>query len=425
MKYSSIKRHLHLNRYSILFSISSAIFLTITCYSVNNLPVLTGENLRQYLIVQKLCEQIGCKETIDYDSFCFFNVSNDKQLVYTINENDTIRTSAVTDRYKLLELLKLINESGEYKYVILDLHFLKEDTTQYDNDLFEYISNMKNIVYVVNDSNDYSTPTLDGKTACAQYYSTIIETNFTRYEYLSKNKRYLPLKVYEDIFPEKQFKRFGKGLFSVYFSEGKLCQKSIFLTFDTAPFKETAYLNSYVTANNDTIRKSVSKYLNMGYVLSNIDEQIPNLNRQSVINKQISPFIKNKYVVIGNLVEDIHSTYTEEYPGSLIIARALQSLVERKHIVSMSHTLCWFIVYFLIAMFLFKGLVLSNVIPLIKNTKYRIIPIAVDMLTFTSFMLVVEIIEYVICGSVYSIIVPTYYFIVVRLVFHYKKNLSI
>ena len=147
---------------------------------------------------------------MNYDSACFYNVSNDKQLVFTINnDGDTTRTTAITDRKKLLHLLHLIKQSKTYKYVILDVMFCKEDISEYDNDLFKMIAEMDRIVFVDKDSIEVRHPILKNKSANAYYYSTITATNFTRYEYSRQGQKSIPLKVYEEIDSNRAIKQYG------------------------------------------------------------------------------------------------------------------------------------------------------------------------------------------------------------------------
>lgn len=400
------------NRYTV-FSFISAIFLLVINYFANNLPVLTGEDLDQFYATQLACEILRDTEDHTYDSCCFYNVSYDKQLVYTYDKDgDVIRTGAITDRQKLLYLLQLIEKSGTYKYVILDLMFCEGDSTEYDDELFRQIAMMDRIVFAKHDSIKTANPSINNKSAITQYYSTITATNFTRYEYLRGDERYLPLKVYEDLNPEKRMTRYGWRWLSLYFSGHKLCQNSVFLTFNTDSFTDKVIVDSL---------KQVHAYYNLGEdVICNISDEIETLNEESMI-RNMRVLHKDKYIIIGNLVDDVHDTYAGIKPGGIIILRAIQSLEEGKNIVRPSIIIVWLLVYFFISLFICTGRNVINFLPFIRDTKYKFIHYLVDVVSFTFILFVLQVVEYALFHTVHSQLVVIIYFAVIKAIFHYKK----
>lgn len=407
-----IKNHIIFNKYSI-FSFVSAVLLLLLGYFSNNLPIFTGENLDQQYVSQIICEKFGIEEKMDYDSVTLFNVSNDKQLAYSCNvDGDTIKSTAITDRRKLLHILELLQKSNSYKYIILDMMFCKGDSTKYDDELFSLIMKMDRIVLVEPTKQEIADVKLRQKAAIAEYYSTITSTNFTRYEYMRGDKRYLPLFVYEELHPNKKIQRYGWRWLSFYFSEGRLCQNTIFLTFDSQDFTDKALIDSL---------KEVSVYYNIGEdILLNIDEAKPTLTENAFIQR-MKTLNKGKYVIIGNFLEDVHDTYAGTKPGSLILMRAIQSLDSNKHIISFFYILFWLVVYFIISLFICTGRSLMQYVPYIRNTKYKIVHYFADVLSFGALFFVIEVAEYAICHTLHSLIVPTIYYSLLKLWFHYKN----
>lgn len=401
-----------INKY-ILFSALSAIFLVSANYIINNLPIFTGENLDEQFVMQIISEKIGRKEIIQYDSITFINVSNDKQLIYERNKDgNVIKTDAITDRKKLIQLLSLLEKSASYKYLILDMMFCKGDTTEHDEELFELISRMNNIVFVDHDSIEIAHPCLKEKSAIAEYSATITATNFTRYEYLRGDKRVLPLKIYEELNPKKKINRYGWGWFSAYLTDGNLCQKSVFLTFDTKSFDNKVFVDSL---------RQVNGFYNMGSdILMKIDNENVNLNEDAMI-KKLSTLNKNKYVIIGNLIEDVHDTYAGAKPGSLILIRALQFLNQDRHLVKLSHLLFWLFIYFIVTLFILKRNSVLLYLPLIRNCKFKIVHYFVNSLSYTLFFFALECTEYIIFHSVYSQILPITYFYLIKLIIDFKQ----
>lgn len=398
----------------IKFSVISAVLLTVLCYFVNNLPVFTGENLNQLFATQYLCERVGKGIKTNLDSVTFFNVSNDKQLIYTYDADtvDVIKTSVVTDRKKLTQLLHLLKETNNYKYLILDLMFCEGDSTEYDNELFSLIAGMDRIVFVHNDSLKLANPILEDKAAIAEYYSTITATNFTRYEYLRGDRRYLPTKVYEDLHPRNKIRRYGWRRLSLYFSGWKLCRNSMFLTFDTKPFTDKVFVDSLKAAN---------AYYDIGKdVLLRIDNSRPTLNEDVQI-KKLEKLTGGKYIIIGNLIEDMHDTYAGKKPGALILLRAIQLLDEGKHIVNPLHTLFWFTVYFFVSLFICTRRSVLNYIPFIKRAKHKTTHYFVNIASFGLVLFILSALEYALFQTVYSLAAPFWYFNILKFIIDFKS----
>lgn len=400
------------NRYT-KFSLLSAVFLSVLCYFVNNLPIFTGENLNQQFITQYFCEKIGFAERMNLDSVTFYNVSNDKQVIYSYDADGVaIKTTAITDRKKLAHFLHLLKESGSYKYIILDLLFCKGDSTEYDDELFSLIAGMDRIVFADSDSLEVAEPILEDKAAIAEYYSTITATNFTRYEYLRGDKRYLPLRVYEDLHPKEKIKRFGWRWLSLYFSDYRLCRNTVFLTFDTESFQKFVYIDSDKAAN---------RYYDIGKdILLNINNSKATMNEEAMIQK-LATLNDNKYVIIGNLTEDVHDTYAGKKPGSLILLRAIQALEDGKNIVKPLHTFFWFLVYFLISLFICSKRTVLQYIPVLNRAKHKITHYFVDVASFGLILLLLSIAEYVLFHTVYSLAAPWWYFTILKLILDYKS----
>lgn len=397
----------------IKFSVISAVLLTVLCYFVNNLPVFTGENLNQLFATQYLCEKVGKELRTNLDSVTFFNVSNDKQLIYTYDADtiDVIKTSVVTDRRKLSQFLHLLKEAGSYKYIILDLMFCEGDATDYDDELFSQIVGMDRIVFVHNDSLRLANSVLEDKAAIAEYYSTITATNFTRYEYLRGDRRYLPTKVYEDLHPKNTITRLGWRRLSLYFSGWKLCRNSLFLTFDTNAFRDKVFVDSLKAAN---------AYYDIGKdVLLKIDNSMPSLNEEAQINK-LEKLTGGKYVIIGNLTEDVHDTYAGKKPGALILLRAIQLLDEGKHIVRPFHTLFWFIVYFLISFFIRTKRSILQYIPVLRLAKHKVTHYFANVASFGLLLFILSVFEYALFQTVYSLAAPFWYFNILKFITDYK-----
>lgn len=400
----------------VIFSTISALILTCTYYFANNLPLFTGEDLNQQLWTQKICEWLGWSKNIDYSNVVFINVSYDKELIPVLGEGpgEVIGSSVITDRRKLYKFLYLLNKSQEYKYLLLDIIFDKDDITEHDDSLFSLLGRMNKLVFVDHDSIQIEHPELKKKAGLAEYYSTITATNFARYEYINNDKRYLPLKVFEDLNPDKKVSRYGWGRFSLYFTQGYLCQNSCFLSFDSSHFDE-------YTAIENRFGKNIKKknYYNLGSEFINlIDDSI---YTEEVMIESIARLTNGKYVIIGNMKEDMHDTYMGPKPGCLILYRALQTLEEGKNIVTAGHLFIWGIIFFLITLFICKEKSILMYIPYIRNVRCKFLHYSFDIFSFGIFLFCCQFLEYVYCNSVHSLVIPFLYFSAIKLVFPYKK----
>lgn len=308
-------------------------------YLWNNQPLYTGEDITEFSHIQWFWEVLGGR-TIDeeLDSALFINVSYDKQLVEhrdTIGE--TLGMTDVTDRSKLLELLKKAEAADNYKYLILDVRFEDCNYQSSDDTIFNQIKKMKRIVVATH--KDITTPEgfPSSKAALADYYSTITTTNFERYEYLHSGQPSVPLYAFE----EMTGKRMNQKLCFVT-SDGKLCQKSLFLKFPSVHFEK-------VMANGD------QRYYELGRdILGDLSEDFEDMSN-------------NKVIVIGNFVEDLHDTYIGMKPGPYILYKALRALGKGEHYVNWWHQLLWACVYFFISCAIFKRRSISSTIPFIKK----------------------------------------------------------
>lgn len=412
----------HVSKRLAIFALCNSLFLLLVLYFANNLPLFTGENLDQMFITQKLCEKVGCGEESDYKDAFFVNVSYDKELVPVYQGPCIIGNTVVTNRKKLYEFLSILQESNQYKYVIMDLAFDRNDCTAYDDSLYLLMRNMDRLVLVDHDSIEIAREYLREKAALAEYYATITATNVVRYEYLRGDQRYIPTNIFEDLYPESTMSRYGWKWLSIYTSRDRLCNNSIFLTFDTSPFTEYKPSGDSILGFSGELEPIMQKvYYNLGSDL--VDQICPEYTKEEFIQEKLhgTQGIKDKYIIVGNLTEDIHDTYAGQKPGALILYRALKSLEDGKNIVHWSDVLLWFIVFFFVTIFVTKQRSVLSYIPFIGKCKYRFVHYLSDIFTFSSVFFLVEVIHYMYSHQVFSLALPILYFTIIKLFVNYKN----
>lgn len=412
------------------FSLISALFLTIACYFANNFPLFTGESLLQLHLTQKISELLHIHSKVNYGSVLFCNTSFDIDLVpvlecYEADYSDTLGYNVITDREKLLKFLELLEESDKYnksngyKYLILDLAFDERDKTEYDDALYEKILNMRDVVVGNDDSFELASKlknkNIDG---LVEYFITKTNTSFTRYEYIEDDKRSLPLFVFEKLYPDSAIKRYGIGRFSLYFSDGRLCQNSDYLTFDERYPRENKYLEFDIDSINDDLDRSVTLYRTVNSFISNegtYEEKVKELAAQSA----------GKIVIIGDFYDDNHDTYMGEKPGPVLLARALQSLVDGKNIVSLWHTVIWYIIFSLMSMLIYLDKPISLYVPIIKKIPYKFVHLLISLISYGAILTLISLIECSLYDRVSSLIIPMIFFGLLKLFVQYRKFDSI
>ena len=369
----------------------------------------------QYFVFQNICEKLGIHKDINYGDAIFYNVSYDKMLIPAVegkDRNDTLGVYAVTDRQKLIRFLHLLNKTNKYKYVIVDLTFDKKESSIYDDTLFHQISKMRDVVVANHTEINFADSNLviSGKTGLVTYYSTTASTNFGRFVFTINDVKSLPIVVYESIYPEKRMERHGCGYLSFYTIGGNLCQNCCFLTFDKS------YINPAIEKLNDTLSIQSSKYINLGRFISSPDFD------EDLLSKLIDTNTTNKYVVIGDFIEDVSDTYIGQMPSPVITMRALATLEEGGNLVFLSHLIGWFVIFFMINLSIFYNKPVYERFPFLKRINYKWFQFLFSIISYGFILMMGSTIEYIFDYPVYSLMIPLLYFSIIKILIQYKHT---
>lgn len=379
------------NKKAIVMSLFSVIVISLLSYMLNNQTLFTGEDLPRFGLMEFVKHRVLNNKSATDDKAVFVNVAYDKTLItayegdpVTIDENSIPKGKIdITDRSKLLEFLQILQKTNTYAYIFLDIRF----ETQYkvpevDSLLFAQIAQMRDIVVAAHTDMEKQESRIAGKMAYNDYPTTLISTNFVRYKYLYDNQASMALYAYREI----TGKDIRKHAFW-YSSDGKLCYNSLFLDF---PAEEA----------------SVSKVKLLG---------VDMLEDSS--SEDIAVETKGKYVVIGDMTNDVHVTYCGEKAGPVITYNAFLALMSGKHMVSFWVSLIMAVIYFLISMAQFKG---WSMIPLSKNRPRSLFFIC-SLFEYTMLLTIVVVVMSL-CWNVYlSVIVPSLYFTIQKMIVKYKN----
>ena len=380
---------------AIIISLCNVVVLLFLSYFINNQAIFTGEDLNQYALMEWIKDKCGLSREIqEKNDVLFVNVAYDKQLIDRYDEYGmTIGNVDITDRTKLCSFLEILQKTNTYIYVFMDIRFEKGFISSKDSALFAQIRNMRNIVIANHSDIDLIDPSLSKKTGLNDYPVTIIESNFSKYEFLKNDHVSVPLFAYHEL-TGNTIKRH----FWFYTSNHSLCYKSLFINFpveDWSEFNEQHH-KMYYNLGNDIL--------------------------ENYSNTDIAQLTKGKYVVIGDMVEDIHDTYSGPRPGSVITYYAFVALLNGEHFVRYSLIFLLGLLFFIISLSLFESNSIIEKIPYIKKSKSKLIHFCASFLEYTSLLLVVMIALNMIFNIATSIMLPSLYFALQKTYINYKRE---
>lgn len=380
---------------ALLVSLCNVIALSLLTYFVDNQPLFTGEDLDHHAWMEWVKSKIGLSEKANHDDVLFVNVAYDKQLTELTDKfGMPIGNIDITDRSKLLELLEVLHSTEKYKYIFLDVRFEKGyEAPEVDSALFAEIRGMKNIVIANHSDMEIADSGLFEKAAISDYMATITATNFVRYQYSYSGEPTMPLYAYHELT--------GKTINNHilwYTCNDRLCYNSLFIEFPIEDFEE------FDNQNN-------KRYYNLGSdLLDNYSEE------------DIATLTDGKYIVVGDMVEDIHDTYSGMKPGSVIMFYAFQALMKDKHFVSFGLWILMAIVFFLISLSQFSHRSLIELIPYVHKSKSKILHFVLSFVEYTFILAAVAMLLSIMWGVSISILVPSTYFTIQKTIINYKRT---
>lgn len=393
-----IKNSLRSNRKAIVWSLINAIVLFLLCYFIDNSPYsFVGDaTVGQHIEQLKLYFQKP-NDTIPSD-LLLINVAYDRQLVDINDEFGFPKGNIdITDRSKLLELLKHLKES-QYKYIILDVVFSEEYETSEDSTLFSLIASMPNIVIPKSQDIILADSHLIDKARYSDYSIHIAENNFVKYEFIKNNENTLPYKVYIDLYRDSIH-----AWEPFYFFNGKLANKSVVLRH---PIK---LWNKYKEITNNS-QIAESKYYNLG---SDIID----------INLDLEKFAYNKIVIIGDFTEkDIHDTYLGKISGPIININAFYALKNDDLSIPYWYIIFILILYMTISFCIIKRFSISRHILWIGKVKSKVIRYLSASIGITAILTIVAVILYICFNLECNILIPSIYFSILLAIVKFKDN---
>lgn len=359
-----------------LFALFSAVAITVAHYFV-----LGDDDLLYYALIEYGEQFIKPDSTQVKPDELYINVAYDKELVPVYDDFGMPKgVSDVTDRGKLLQLLTTLKETDQYKYILLDVRFEKGYSTENDSALFATIKSMPRIVVSHHLNMEMADSSILDKTAISDYTSDIDLSQFTRFELVQEGQVSTPLRIYQDI-TGKNAETFGNFLLI----DNDLVELKPFIQF-------SSLFNSKYNEDGSY------KYYEMGVDIL-----------ETMSPEDLAVLTKDKFIVIGNLVDDMHDTYIGQQPGSYILMSATKSLLAGKPIESPLGVTAMAVIYFLLVCGLFGTKPMWQYIPVVRNVKNGAVQFILSFMQYSIILYICVTVMYFICGKVYNTLIPSVY----------------
>lgn len=358
----------------------AAIFTMVAGYLADNAPVFIPDSMNIFSWTEYGIRCICDDEEEHYEDALFINTAYDKDLarVQSYESDEILGNGVVTDRNKLCRLLHTLDSIGNYRLIFLDIRFEKEYTTPYDSALFAQILSTPRIIVAHHSNVNIADSSLLENTAYNDYYSTIVATNFTRYQYLQSGGNHSVALTMHNMLNKKDIIKHWGGLYYTD-EEGCLCKNSIFIT-NIKDF-------SHQIDDNEELR-----WYNMGKDL------------QYLTSEDFSNLIKDKLIFICNMVSDTHDTFAGMTPGAVITYKAYKILEKGKHRIGrmmVITSILLFVLYFVIGYFTINR---KKVLPHFKSKTVNFI---ISFIGWGLLLKLISISAYMFLGQSFNIFVPT------------------
>jgi len=293
-----------LHIYSLLLFISTFVWMA--------LPYNTGPDMA----IQK---RVGAVRMFLPDShkpapeeMIFIDVSKSRYLV-PLNEDSTENDVIVNRKYLTELFIQLTANKNQIKYVLCDVHF--DIPTPDDSALIQSISGLKDKFLGIDVyTGDGLSKNLAGvHSATASFY--LQQGAVYKIPYFGNyGDTLVPFKIHTDL------------------DKGKVRKNFLFTWF---PGKGIAFNNQI---NNYPLRSSdftAGKYIKIG-----LGELISVLKLSPEVFEQ---YLQNRYLLIGDFENDVHNTYLNAQPGTLILFNAYWHLHQNRQILSVWYLIILYI----------------------------------------------------------------------------------
>ncbi len=389
------------------WSLGIAIAILCLCYLFNNIAYSPRLSTNKYTHFEHFyrAHNIGA----DLDDVVFVNVSYDKMLIPGMKEQpgmvpviDTNRKCSITDRKRLLDFLKRV-ENTDYNYLLIDLLFIldgKSGHTEYDSELTEQLLKMRNVAIAKHwdMDNNRPYPMTDSRMEPLGCYCDFIESKsnagFRNYQYLQHGENSIALQLYNHA-TNRSITRHGL----LYFDGCRLCQNARFLTIHTS-------------LENEWQDEIWHNYQNMTDLLYDTNHW-----------NSFRDHINGKYLIVGDMKEDLHDTYANAQPGAYLHYLGFTSLLHGKHFIPWWYRILLLVVYFFIIYTILQGLrkVDTHRRPLRWISQRPLLHFLCSLLGYGVILLILSALLYLFFDIAYNVMIPSICFALISHFVQFKR----
>lgn len=388
----------------VLISLGASAILLVICYLFDNAAYPLGDKSGFLTLIETNIQKVR-KPGFDKDSVIFINTGYDLDIVETEQGKEII-----TNRKTLTKLLSDINET-DFKYVIMDIRLESAFATSFDSSLVAQIKKMGNKIVVANHWDfvhhrdllliDDSDSSLRKRAAYCDYTATIFNTAFEKYQYNQYAGPSAALVAYNDM-TGKTIRKHGVGKMGLFFTDGsQICFNSLFIII---PENFSQY----------RIRKNGTP------LYWNLHEDF--YGEEAAFNSDdLKGLCQKKIIVIGDFVNDLHSTYMGSQPGPYLHYLALDNLKKGKHRISWWYFVVLFMLFSLIFIEISSQRKLAYMIKPIRESHNKVLHFAISLVSYGSLLTLVSGFTYLVFSRPLGVFVPTLVFTLTDLFFRYQK----
>lgn len=378
-----------LRRRDVAVSIVNVAIVGALCYIDSDLRYALSGDSGIYSTVFKRGELLHTaqRSTVP-DSVLIVDVAFDQQLVPAVNSmGDTVGTTAITDRKKLVEFLTIAKRAGNYSKLMIDIRFEQGLHTPYDQQLVKLLLTMPRVYFPRHRGESLFSPQLEARANYSDYGYTLFQTSFVKYEFTQKGELSMPLAM-------TGYKASSLGL--LHFVNNRLAYNSMMIPMMVNP-------NS---------------------VGNNADESwCINLGSDLLAEPELaSDMMRNRVVVVGNMHDDIHQTYAGNLPGSLINLNAYMALERGLNLVDWRVCLLWAAIYFVLSMLTIKGRQWYSYIPWLRRVKSGFFWFVLSFVGYSIIVTIVASVLFLTEGYMSDVVLPSLYFSLFAAIVKFKNN---
>ena len=135
----------------------------------------------------------------------------------------------------------------------------------------------------------------------------------------------------------------------------------------------------------------------------------------------VTELARDKVVVIGNMVDDVHDTHIGLQPGPVITYLAYDALTKGEHLVKPWLVIVLALLFFCVSLSLFSHLSLFDRLPLFRSVHSHTLRFLMSFIGYTFVLTVFSILLCFFFNVAISTLCPSLYFALQKVIIHYRR----